>query len=220
MIKAPILALPRLGCLNLHGSLLPRYRGRAPVNWVLVHGESETGVTLHYMDEKPDHGEIVGQRRVAVERADTALTLYRKLAVAARGLLDEVLPLLAAGRAPRIPQDHKQSSYFGGRRPEDGRIDWSGPAERAYNLVRAVARPWPGAFTGFRGKKLIVWWGDTVPGPGSQAPGTLAEHRGSIAIQTGQGMFVPLRVQLEGEGETDWVEFVRTRDARAGEILK
>jgi methionyl-tRNA formyltransferase len=157
MLGSELLPLPSQGALNLHGSLLPRYRGRAPVNWVLLHGETETGITLHHMDERPDHGDIVAQQRVPIGRDDTALSLTRALAGAARELLRATLPLLRAGTAPRTPQDHSRSSYFGGRRPEDGEIAWQAPAESIRNLVRAVSDPWPGAFTQLRDEKLLVW---------------------------------------------------------------
>lgn len=123
LLGAELLSIPTTGAFNLHGSLLPRYRGRAPINWVLVHGERETGVTLHHMTAAPDAGDIVGQRAIAIEDEDNALTLMRKANEAAGGLLDELLPALLAGDAPRVPQDPKRASYFGGRRPADGRID-------------------------------------------------------------------------------------------------
>jgi methionyl-tRNA formyltransferase len=157
LIPSGILALAPRGALNLHGSLLPRYRGRAPVNWVLVNGERETGVTLHHMDEKADHGDIVDQEAVPIDFEDTARTLFDKVAAAARVVLRRSLPLLAAGTAPRRAQDHTRATYFGRRTPEDGRIDWSWPALRVHNLVRAVARPWPGAFTMASGTRLFIW---------------------------------------------------------------
>ncbi|HON22427.1 MAG TPA: formyltransferase [Syntrophales bacterium] len=165
-----ILAIPPAGAFNLHGSLLPAYRGRVPVNWVLVNGEEQTGVTLHYMTAKPDAGDIVGQRAVAIDFADTAVTLYEKLCREAVLLLGEVLPLIRAGRAPRIPQDVARATYFGGRKPADGRIDWTWPARRIYNLIRAVTDPYPGAFTFLPdGTKMFVWWG--LPDAGPPAPG-------------------------------------------------
>src|SRR5437870_747628 len=158
ILRPEVLALVRRGALNLHGSLLPRYRGRCPVNWVLVNGERETGVTLHYMEPRPDRGDIVAQRTVAITDDDTALTLNRKLGDAAGVLLRETYPLLVAGTAPRRPQDDSVASYFGGRRPDDGRIAWRWPARRIYDLVRAVTVPYPGAFTSWRGERLLVWW--------------------------------------------------------------
>ncbi|GAB4366537.1 MAG: hypothetical protein Kow00128_10120 [Deltaproteobacteria bacterium] len=152
-----ILAAPRLCALNLHGSLLPKYRGRAPVNWVLVKGETETGVTLHMMEEKPDAGDIVGQVAVPIAFEDTALTLFGKLERAAERLLDDLLPRIAAGEIPRRRNEIERGSYFGARRPEDGRIDWTRPAMEIYNLVRAVTRPYPGAFSVLGGEKCMVW---------------------------------------------------------------
>ena len=124
MLKPPILDIPTMGALNLHGSLLPRYRGRCPVNWVLVHGEPLTGVTLHYMEAKPDCGDMVAQAQVPITPEDTALTLSDKLTAAAGQLMRQTYPLLRMDLAPRIRQDQSRASYFGGRSPEDGRIDW------------------------------------------------------------------------------------------------
>ncbi len=205
LIKPALLAVPRRGALNLHGSLLPRYRGRAPTNWALVNGETETGVTLHYMDAQPDHGDIVMQRRVAIDFGDTAETLFRKVAAEERHLLREALPLLAAGAAPRVPQDDSAASCFGRRTPADGRIDWSWPALRIYNLVRAVTRPYPGAFTTLGGKKLFIWWGVPVerrPDETAAAPGTvLARRRGGAGIAAGTGALLVIEAQVEGGRE-------------------
>ncbi len=145
MLKAPLLAAPRRGALNMHGSLLPKYRGRAPVNWAVLHGERQTGATLHYMSDKPDAGDIVAQHAVPILPDDTAADVFAKVTVAAEILLDAMLPALNAGTAPRLPNDTTAGSYFAGRRPEDGRIDWSLPATRIHDLVRAVAPPFPGA---------------------------------------------------------------------------
>lgn len=218
MLRPAVLRIPRRGALNLHGSLLPRYRGRAPVNWVLVRGEKETGVTLHYMDEKPDHGPIVGQRAVPIDRDDTALRLTRKLAAAAQDLLREVVPLLAAGTAPRIPQDHSQSTYFGGRRPEDGEIDWREPAERVRDLVRAVTTPWPGAFSHLRSRKLMVWWAETGALPAPMAPGELwLEADGTPRVATGDGALALCRVGWEGEPPAPGRSWARREGVRSGE---
>lgn len=155
MISPALLDIPDQGCLNLHGSLLPKYRGRCPINWVLVNGEDETGVTLHYMTPKPDDGDIVCQKKIAISTDDTAKSLHEKAVLACASLLDEVLPQLQAGTAPRIPQDHSQSSYYGGRRPEDGEIDWGAAATQVRNLVRAVAVPYPGAFSFIGDRKCL-----------------------------------------------------------------
>ena len=217
MLKAPLLGLPPRGCLNLHGSYLPRYRGRCPVNWVLINGETETGVTLHYMVEKPDAGDIVAQRRVPIAFEDTALTLYEKMTAAAAGLFAEVLPELAAGRAPRLPQDHSQASYYGGRRPEDGRFQWTESALRVYNLVRAVTHPYPGAFVDCGGQSLLVWQCRPVPaaevgdpgGAAPPAPGTvLALGPEGPVVATREGLLLLLAVQVGSGPEMTGSQFV------------
>ena len=209
LLKKPWLSLPRLGALNLHGSLLPRYRGRCPVNWVLIHGETETGVTLHYMEEKPDKGDIVAQARVAIQPEDTALTLFARMTVAAGRLMQETYPLLRAGGAPRLPQDQSQASYFGGRKPSDGLISWDKDALSVYNLVRAVTHPYPGAFTYLRGKKLFIWAGKPLPeAAGAPAgdpwqPGLVVAARPGegLLVTTGQGHFLITQAQWEGQPE-------------------
>jgi methionyl-tRNA formyltransferase len=218
MLKRPVLALAKRGALNLHGSLLPRFRGRAPVNWVLVEGETETGVTLHYMDEKPDHGDVVAQRAVAIGRDDSALSLTRKMAGAARELLRDAIPKLAAGTAPRIAQDHSRSTYYGGRRPEDGAIDWRAPAERVRNLIRAVTDPWPGAFTSLRERRLMIWWAETVSLDAQRPPGELFfAADGAPCIAAGDGALALARVGWAGEPAEDAAAWARRAQLRAGE---
>jgi methionyl-tRNA formyltransferase len=141
---------------NMHGSLLPEFRGRAPVNWAVLHGATETGATLHEMTIKPDAGAIVAQTAVPILPDDTAHAVFGKVEVAAEITLWKVLPGLLAGTAPRIPNELAKGGYFGGRKPEDGRIDWSKPAGEVYNLHRAVAPPYPGAFTDIGGHRYVI----------------------------------------------------------------
>lgn len=157
MIKPAILDIPPKGCLNLHGSLLPKYRGRCPINWVLIHGEKETGVTLHYMTPNPDDGDIVCQKKFAIAENDTTKSLFDKSAEASAALLDEILPKIKSGNAPRHPQDHSKATYFGGRRPADGEIVWQKPAHDIRNLIRAVTLPYPGAFSYIGESKYFFW---------------------------------------------------------------
>lgn len=147
MLSDALLGLAGRAALNMHGSLLPKYRGRAPVNWAILNGEIETGATLHYMTAKPDAGAIVAQRAVPICPDDTALDVFRKVCSVAEIILDESLPGIVDGVIRSSPQDLSSGSYFGARRPEDGIIDWSQPASRIHNLVRAVALPYPGART-------------------------------------------------------------------------
>ena len=156
MLPAGVLGAARRGAFNMHGSLLPRYRGRVPVNWAILRGERETGATLHEMVEKPDAGRIVDQMAVPILPDDMALDVFRKVTVAAELVLHRSLPGLLDGSARLVAQDLSKGSYFGARRPEDGRIDWSASAVEIHNLVRAVAPPYPGAFTTFRGSPLRV----------------------------------------------------------------
>jgi len=156
LLNADWLAIPKRGALNMHGSLLPKYRGRAPVHWAIIHGESVTGASLHYMLEKPDAGALVDQQAVAILENDTALTVSLKVAEAAQQVLARSLPKLIAGNAAARALDLSQGSYFGRRRPEDGRIDWRQGARAVHDLVRAVAPPYPGAFTEVNGCRLAV----------------------------------------------------------------
>ena len=156
MLGAPLLAIPGKGAFNVHGSLLPKYRGRVPVNWAIIHGETETGATLHEMLERPDAGRIVDQEAVAILPDDLAVDVFGKVTEAAERVLRRSLPKLADGSAVLRAQDLSKGGYFGGRRPEDGRIDWSASAKRVHDLVRAVAPPYPGAFTEVEGTRLRV----------------------------------------------------------------
>jgi methionyl-tRNA formyltransferase len=156
MIPAEILACAKIGALNMHGSLLPRYRGRAPVNWAILHGETETGATLHMMEAKPDAGDIVGQSAVSIGPDETATDVFSKVSLAAVSVMNRVLPELVQGHIPRKPNNLAQGSYFGGRKPADGQILWHQTAQQVHNLVRAVAPPYPGAFTDWQGQRMIV----------------------------------------------------------------
>ncbi len=156
MLGARLLAIPRRGAFNMHGSLLPKYRGRVPVNWAIIHGETETGATLHEMVEKPDAGRIVDQEAVAILPDDLAVDVFAKVTGAAERVLRRSLPKLVDGSAILRAQDLSEGGYFGGRRPEDGRIDWSASAKRVHDLVRAVAPPYPAAFTEVEGTQLRV----------------------------------------------------------------
>jgi methionyl-tRNA formyltransferase len=156
MLPTAILNLAPQGAFNMHGSLLPLFRGRAPTNWAVLMGATETGATLHEMVAKPDAGAIVDQAAVPILPDDTGQQVFDKVCVAAELVLWRSLPGLMAGNAPRLPNDIGAGSYFGGRQPEDGRINWQLPAKQVYNLMRAVAPPYPGAFTDIGGHRLVV----------------------------------------------------------------
>ena len=200
MLSRDILNIPPSGAYNLHGSLLPAYRGRTPVNWAIVNGERETGVTLHHMIGKPDAGDIVGQKAIKIEFEDTARTLYDKLCGAAREMLAEILPLIREGRCPRIPQDLSKGSYYSGRRPEDGRIDWGWPAVKIYNLIRAVTEPYPGAFGFLPGVgKILIW--RALPEEGRRSdntPGIIEVEKRDVYVRTGDGRLKLVDIEIAG----------------------
>jgi methionyl-tRNA formyltransferase len=204
LIPESVLELAPLGAYNLHPSLLPAYRGRAPVNWVLVNGEREAGVTLHYMVARADAGDIVGQRAVAIDDNDNALTLYRKLVPLGVELIEQLHPKIVAATAPRRKMNIAKGSYFGRRKPEDGRIDWRWPARRIFNLVRAVTHPYPGAFCFVGGRKLLIWEAKIGAETGTLgAPGRVVRESagGALEIAAGDGSVIVKVAQFEGGAE-------------------
>jgi methionyl-tRNA formyltransferase len=201
MIGTTILALPRLGAWNLHGSLLPKYRGRAPINWAVLHGETRLGMTLHRMVKRADAGAIVDQEGVEIGPRDTAEQAFRRVLPCARRVLERRMDALLAGTAPETPQDEAQATYFGGRKPEDGRIDWAQTSRQIFNLIRAVTDPYPGAFTEVGGARLMVWWAE----PDSPAvrgrrgvPGEVLSAA-PLVVATADGALELTRTEWRGE---------------------
>ncbi len=186
MLKEPILSSAMRAAFNMHGSLLPKYRGRVPVNWAIIHGETETGATLHVMNLLPDNGPIAAQQAVPILLDDTAADVFQKVTVAAEMCLSAVLPDLLEGIAQLRPQDLTQGAYFGRRTAEDGRIDWQQSALQIHNLTRAVTRPFPGAFAETEAGKLVLWR--------TQLRDQLehAEQRGKLVYQNGEHRLYPL----------------------------
>lgn len=172
------------GALNMHGSLLPRFRGRAPVNWAVLRGATETGATLHYMVSRADAGDIVDQAAVPIRENDTAYEVFLRVADAAETVLRRSLPMLINGTAPRMPQDLSQGEYCGRRRPEDGRIDWTRSAREIHNLVRAVAPPFPGAFANFDGERWLVSRTQLLPCTASSLPPLRLHAEGEACVIT------------------------------------
>ncbi|MDD5296726.1 MAG: formyltransferase [Rhodocyclaceae bacterium] len=205
MLKPELLELASRGAYNMHGSLLPKYRGRVPVNWAIIRGEKETGATLHEMVAKPDAGAIIARQAVPILPFDTAGDVFAKVTVAAEMALNDVLPALLSGTAPSLPNDLASGSYFGGRKPEDGRIDWTRPATEIHNLIRAVAPPYPGAFTTLDGRRLLVLGSLPEPErvPRSSEPGLYVENGRCFAdCGAGETMAVLRLTALEFDGMT------------------
>jgi len=203
MLGSPLLRAARRGALNMHGSLLPKYRGRAPVNWAILRGERESGATLHYMVERVDAGDIVDSQAVPILLDDDAREVYTKVSVAAETVLARSLPALIAGTAPRRPQPILPGEYFGRRRPEDGRIDWSRPALEIHNLVRAVAPPFPGAFGSIGGERWEIH--RTRLSPDTDTPGgaRLFGRGGQCYLACGDGRVLRLLAAVSPRGPVD-----------------
>jgi len=199
MLSAEVLATARRGGYNLHGSLLPKYRGRVPVNWAVLNGERETGATLHRMEAKPDAGGIVDQMAVPILPDDLALDVFRKVTVAAEIVMFRSLPGLLDGTLRESPQDLAKGSYFGGRKPEDGRIDWTKGARQVHDLVRAVAPPYPGAFTDLQGHRLSIHRTRVLPTRVAASPARLNVGGDAVTVECADGgQLAILEAALDG----------------------
>jgi len=180
MILPPsLIAIPRTACLNVHGGLLPQYRGPHVLQWAIIHGEPETGVTLHHVDAGIDTGPVIATVRFPILDSDDAATVRDRLRDAGRRVLREWLPRVLDGETLGVPQDESLAVYHRARTAADGVIDWRQPAERIRNLVRALVRPWPGAFA-FRGRDRLTVWRAELAGsqPEGVTPGTVIDSLG------------------------------------------
>jgi len=219
MLSDDILNIAEKGAFNLHPSLLPHYRGRAPLNWVLVNGETETGVTLHKMVKRADAGAIVAQQRVEITPQDNALTLHQKLRQTSADLLSASLPTILNGTFTETEQDESQATYVGRRTPADGRIDWHQSAESIHNLVRAVTEPWPGAF-GFVGTgKFIVWQSAVRHDQAAVKPGTVLSVN-PLIVACGEGALEVVTGQSESGVYMQGTQLAQTLGLVSGAILR
>jgi len=208
LIPREIYQIPPRGTLAVHDSLLPEYRGFAPLNWSILNGEHQTGVTLFYLSDLMDGGDIVAQKRVPIGPDDTAPVVYERICQATVDLILEAYPLLVQGVAPRIKQEYTSGSFACSRTPADGMIDWSKPAVAIYNQVRALTYPYPGAFTYYKGRKLIIWNAkhlDNPPRYVGRIPGrviSISRSEGYVDVLAGNGIVRVFEVQFEGEDRT------------------
>lgn len=198
-----LLDLPRVGCVGRHLSLLPKRRGRAPVAWALIHGLDRTGVTLFWLDEGVDTGDIIEKQAVDIDHNDEAHNLHEKLTDATTGLLREVLPQFDTEEFPRTPQDDSAATYTHPRRPDMGLVDWEKSASRLYDFIRAQTHPYPGAFTYHEMDKITIWHSSIVDRTAIRArPGTVLkvvdENEQRYLVQTGQGI---LEIDADNEDE-------------------
>lgn len=214
MIPSSILECARRAALNMHGSLLPQFRGRAPVNWAVLKGATQTGASLHHMTAKPDAGRLVDQMPVPILADDTAYDVFRKVCAAAEFVLHRSLPGIVDGTAPAIEQDLRAGTYYGARRPEDGEIDWSRPAAEVHNLVRAVAPPFPAARTSIGGRSARIFRTLPVEAPSPAVPGpVLFAHDGRCHARCADGSVLRL-LEMELDGQlVDMDRFAARLDA-------
>jgi methionyl-tRNA formyltransferase len=219
MIPHVVVESARGGLVVFHASLLPKYRGFAPVNWPLINGERETGVSMFYAAEEMDAGDIIEQRSRAINDADDAGTIDAWLNETVEQMLEENLPRLASGTAPRTPQEHSRATYAIWRDPEDGRIGWGRPTREVFNLIRGLASPYPGAFSMLEGRRLIIWSAEIEREPRlyvGRIPGKVERiiPGEGVNVLTGDGTLRMKRVQLEGEEPRDASEVIRRLKTR------
>lgn len=218
-----VLELPRHGCVNVHGSLLPKYRGASPIQSAILHGETETGVTTMFMDEGMDTGDIILQETIPIEPGDTAKTLHDRLAPLGAELLLKTIAFIGRDIAPRHPQDSTQASVCKRLTKEDGRIDWTLPARELHNRVRAF-NPWPSAFTDLdtpRGRKMLKVWSASLTADRAHPPGTVVQiGADGIVVATGDGGLALQEVQLEGGRRQSAGEFLRGHDVQVGTVFR
>jgi methionyl-tRNA formyltransferase len=207
IIPARLLAIPRFAWINLHASLLPKYRGAAPVHWAIANGETRTGLTTMRIDAGLDTGDILLQSEIAIGRDETSPELSKRMAEAGAPLVGETLRKLERGEVTPTPQDHSRASFAPILKREDGRVDWRLSAEQVYNRMRGFA-PWPGAFTTFRGQTCHVWGRPKSPGRPADAPGAIVAAGESIFVACGSGSWLELdSVQLEGRKRVSALDF-------------
>lgn len=219
MLPQSILDLPKYGCINVHASLLPKYRGAAPIQWMVINGEKEAGVTIMHMDIGCDTGDIIMKDQIVLDPKETGGSLHDKLAVLGGNLLVKALPMIENGTAPREVQDASQSSYYGLFKKEDGLIDFTKTAVEIERLIRGL-NPWPSAYTSMEGKGLKLWEADVVEGSKKGECGEIVEvTKDSILVQTGEGYLAIKELQLEGKKRMPAEVFLRGYEVKTGTKL-
>lgn len=219
ILSKEILALPRFGCVNIHASLLPKYRGAAPINQCIIDGEQETGVTIMQMDAGIDTGDILTQKKVIIEDKETAETLFDKLSQAGAALIVETLPMIERGEITPVKQDESLAGYVKMMDKSRGKIDWASDAVSIERLVRGL-NPWPSAYTSCQGKTVKIWRSDVVAAEAAQQPGTIVSvGKDFFDVACGSGNLRIYELQLEGKKRMDTKSFLLGNPWRAGMLL-
>lgn len=222
MVNETILSIPKIGCFNLHDSLLPENRGHAPINWAIIHGYTRTGITMHHMVQKADQGGILGQREVEISLDDTTYDVYLRILDAGVELFTEVFNSIKEGQIQSTPQKHHLGTYGKRRKPVDGLIDWNQSAFDIYNRIRALTHPYPGAFTYFRGIKMLTWQARLYENTSNLGnPGQVIEglQRDGLRVAAGSGSIVLQRLQLCEEDEIHALTLAGKHAIHEGELL-
>jgi methionyl-tRNA formyltransferase len=199
LIKKPLLNVPKYGCIGLHPTALPEGRGRGVIPWTILMGQTTTGVSMFYLDEDMDTGDIIQQNMLTLDVHETALTLYKKVQSEIRKMVQIIAPTLKDGKLTGVPQDHSRSTYFAKRTPEDGRIDWKQSDYQIDQLIRATTHPYPGAFTFYKGKKIVIWQSEIVKTTWTGIPGQILTYAegGKVVVQAGWGQIAIQHVEVD-----------------------
>lgn len=219
ILPESLLKVPKYGCINVHASLLPKYRGGAPIHKAIIEGETETGVTIMYMVKALDAGDMIAQRAIPITEVDHVGTMHDKLSQVGAELLIDTLPSLLKGEITPIPQDETQVTYAPNIRREDEKIDWSRSAKQIANQVRGL-HPWPVAFTTWRGQPFKIWWANVSEEFADTSPGTVKRvDKEGIVVSTSEGCLILTDIQPAGKKRMSVEEFLRGHQMEAGERL-
>lgn len=219
ILPESILQKPKFGCINVHASLLPKYRGGAPIHWALINGEKETGITIMYMAKEMDAGDILAQRSIPIAKDDHVGSLHDRLSLLGAEMIKDILPAIFKGEVKAVPQDHQQATYAYNIRPEDEWIDWNRTADEIYNHVRGLY-PWPVASTSWNRKRVKIWWAETSDGTSTAPPGTILKMEPEgIWVATKKGTIRIKELQLAGRKRMPVHEFLSGAQMKVGERL-
>lgn len=219
LLPKSILEMPKYGCINVHASLLPKYRGAAPIQWSIINGDAVTGVTIMQMDIGMDTGDMIAKREVVIEKDETGGGLFDKLAEVGAKLCVDTMVEIENGTATRTPQNHEEATHVSMISKELGNIDWKKSAVEIERLIRGL-NPWPSAFTQLGGKSFKIWKADVLEGNTDKVPGTIVRvEKGCLEVQTGEGVLSLLEVQLEGKKRMETDAFLRGYSVEVGTCL-
>jgi methionyl-tRNA formyltransferase len=220
ILPSEVLQAPKLGAINVHASLLPEYRGGAPIHQAIIDGKKETGVTIMYMVDRLDAGDIISQAAVPIGKSDHTGGMFEKLSAVGMELLKGTLPSIIEGTNPRIPQDEEQVTYARNISREQERIDWTKPAEAIYNQVRGL-HPWPVAFTTFRGQNMKIWWAEPASTTAIGNPGeVIGLTEDAIIVATGEGALAITELQPAGKKRMSAADYLKGPKIQAGDLLE